>query len=201
VAPPASFPNLLKERQQFNAKLPGTPPSILGVAANFSKIQETDTQKIVWSRPPTADATIPVTLFHPIFRQFVDDCKNHQPIDRDNKLVRELTAAMSKFFPNEDARAAELRDILQDNGIHATTPIISSKGHFFRTDGAIESRNRLISIIEVKGEIGNTGAEPYAQAILYYAHSDWKKSEEHPSFNFPCLIITVFGQTFLSSLV
>jgi len=199
-APLPSLPNLLKERQQFNAKLPATAPSTLGDPAKFSKIQATDTQKFVWSRPPDADATIPVTLYHPVFRQFVDDCQTHQPIDKDNKLVRELTATMSEFFPDEDARAAELRDILKANGIHVTTPIISSKGRTFRTDGAIESNSRLTVIIELKEEIGSTGAEPYAQAILYYAHSDWKKSEEYPTFNFPCLIITVFGQNLLSSL-
>ena len=108
-APLPSLPNLLKERQQFNAKLPAMAPSTLGDPAKISKIQATDTQKFVWSRPPDADATIPVTLCHPVFRQFVDDCQTHQLIDKDNKLVRELTATMSEFFPDEDARAAELR--------------------------------------------------------------------------------------------
>jgi len=42
------------------------------------------------------------------------------------------------------------------------------------------TNSRLTVIIELKEEIGSTGAEPYAQAILYYAHSDWKKS---PTFN------------------
>jgi len=65
----------------------------------------------MWSRPPAADATIPVTLLHPIFRQFVDDCENHQLIQPDNELVLELMAAMSEFFPDEKARAAELRDM------------------------------------------------------------------------------------------
>ncbi|KXN89199.1 hypothetical protein AN958_05902 [Leucoagaricus sp. SymC.cos] len=186
----ASLPHLLKHRQQFNAELPV--PSSLGDPKKFSKIQETDAQ-IVWSRPPDADATIPVTLYHPIFRQFVGDCKNHQPTDKDNKLVRELTAAMSKFFPSEDVRAAELRDILQDNGIPAIITTISVEDNFFCTDGAIESNHHLTVIIDVKEEIGSKGAEPYAQAILYYAHSDWEKSEEYLTFNFPCLIITVFG--------
>ena len=199
-APLLSLPNLLRERQQFNAELPETAPSTLGDPDKFSKIQETDTQKFVWSRPPDADATIPVILYHSIFRQFVDDCKTHQPIEEDNKLVRQLTATMSKFFPNEDARAAELQNILTANGIRVTTPTISSKGRTFRTDGAIEFNSRLTVIIEVKEEIGSKGAEPFAQAILYYAHSDWKKSEEYPTFNFLCLVITVFGQILLSSL-
>ncbi|KAG5634893.1 hypothetical protein H0H81_000410, partial [Sphagnurus paluster] len=200
-APLATLPNLLRDRQQFNADLPETAPSTLGQHTNFSNLQENDAQKIVWSRPPHADATIPVTLYHPIFRQFIDDCKTHEPIDEDNKLVREITLAMSKFFPNKKARTAELLEILKDNGIPATTATIYSKGHSFPTDGAVESKNSLIMIIEGELEIGSTGAEPYAQAILYYAHSAGKKSEEHVNFNFPCLIITVFGQTLPPSLV
>jgi hypothetical protein len=67
-----------------------------------------------------------------------------------------------------------------------------------------ESSNHPISIFKVVGEMGGEGAEqlePYSQAILYYAYSGWKKSKEYPTFNFPCLIITVFGLTFISTLV
>jgi hypothetical protein len=70
-------------------------------------------------------------------------------------------------------------------------------------NGVIDSSNHLISVFEVKGEIDSEFevVEPYAQAIVNYAHSHWKKSEEYPTFNFPCLIITVFGLTSVSSLV
>ncbi|KAF8810349.1 hypothetical protein BYT27DRAFT_7253936 [Phlegmacium glaucopus] len=100
---------------------------------------------------------------------------------------------MSGFFIHEDARAAKLRYILQENGIHVTTSTITSKGHHFRTDGAIEFCNCHISIFKAEGEIGTGGAEPYAQAILYYAHSAWEKSEKHPTFNFPWPHISFSG--------
>jgi len=205
--PPLAFSQLLKERQQFNTEFPTGSPSSLGVASKFSKIQETD-NRIVWSRPPTADATIPVVLFHHIMRKFIDDCANHQPTAEDNELVLQLTDAMSKFFQHEDRRTELLREILALNHIDIATSAIpppshgqSSKSPSFRTDGAIEVNASHVLILEVKGEIGNTGAEPYAQAILYYANSARKNSAEHLKFNFPCLIITVFGLTFLSSLV
>ena len=111
-------------------------------------------------------------------RDFIDDFANHQPVDKDNSLVLELTNSMSRFFPNEDARAAELRDILI----------------------AIEFGKRLISIFGVKAEIGSKGAEPFAQATLYYYHSAPEMSakfEYSNSFNFLCLIVTVFGLTFI----
>ncbi len=153
------------------------------------------------SRPRAADATIPVTLLHPIFRQFIDNCKNHQPIQEDNKLVLELMGAMSDFFPDENVRAAKLRAILTKHGIPVDTSTITSKGHHFPTDGAVSINGHLVAITEViKGEVGSKGAEPYAQVILYYSHSNAAKSQEFSQFNFPSLLITAFGQTLLSSL-
>ena len=60
--------------------------------------------------------------------------------------------------------------------------------------------NNLTAIVEVKEEIGREGAEPYAQVILYYTHSTLEKAQHFPNFNFPALLITVFGETLLSFL-
>ena len=194
----ASFPNLREERRRFNAAFPGKAPSSQGVPSAFSKLQQKPNQKIVWSRPPAADATIPVTLLHPIFRQFVDGCENHVPIQPDNELVLELMAEMSKFFPNEGARAAQLRQTLTSHGIPVVTSTVTSKGHNFPTDGAVEINGHLVAIVEVKDEIGSKGAEPYAQVVIYYTHSTSARAEDFSKFNFPALLITVFGQTLLS---
>ena len=105
-APPVSLANLLKQRQRFSAELPPMRPSSLGIPLNFFKFQEKHIP-IACGRPPAADAPIPVTLLHPIFRQFLDNCDNHQPIAEDNNLVLELMGAMSNFFRDEDARAAD----------------------------------------------------------------------------------------------
>jgi hypothetical protein len=55
-----------------------------------------------------------------------------------------------------------LRAILTKNGIPVVTSAITSKGHDFPTDGAVDHNGHLIAIIEVKGEIGSKGTEPYA---------------------------------------
>ena len=56
---------------------------------------------------------------------------------------------------------------------------------------------RLYMILEVKFEVGFKGAEPYCQAILYYARANADKVEkafmQDVQFNFRCLIITLFG--------
>src|SRR3954464_7126982 len=112
-----SLADLFKERQQFSDELRPVPPSIQGNPSEFSKLQQKESQKIMWSRPPANDATIPVTLLHPIFRQFVNNCENYQAIQEDNKLVLELMGAMSNFFLKENVRAAKVRNILTTNGI------------------------------------------------------------------------------------
>ena len=198
-APPVSLANLIKECQWFSAELPLMHPSSLGIHPNFSKFQEKQIP-ITCSRPPAADAPIPITLLHPIFRQFLDNCDNHQLIVEDINLILELMGAMSNFIRDEDAHAAELRDILMRHGIPVITSMITSKGHHFRTDGTVAINGHLVVIIEVKEEIGSKGAEPYAQVVLYYSHPTAMKSQEFPKFSFPSLLITVFSQTLLSSL-
>jgi hypothetical protein len=194
--PPDSLANLLKERQRFCAELPLTRPSSLGIPSNFSKFQGKQIP-IACGRPRAEDPSIPVTLLHPIF---LDNCENHQPIAEDNVLVLQLMEEMSNFFQDEDARAAELCDILTRHGIPIVTHMITSKGHHFRTDGAVASNGHLVVILNVKEEIGSKGAEPYAQNVLFYSHSTAAKSQEFPEFNFPTLLITVFGHMLLSSL-
>lgn len=88
---------------------------------------------------------------------------------------------------------AELRDILTKHGIPVVTAMITSKGHDFRSDGAVAIKGHLVAIIEVQAEIGSTGAEPYAQVILYYTHYTLAKAQGLSKFNFPALLITVFG--------
>jgi hypothetical protein len=200
--PPPALLDLFQQRQQYHANLSQTAPSTMALASNFSTFQEDPDQRIVWARPPNADETIPVVLYHRIMRDFIDDCNNHQPIDKDNNLVLQLTDSMSRFFPKEENRTDQLLRILHHHGIPTTSPPVKLK---FQTDAAIQfGRDYLLSIFEVKAEIGSTGAEPHAQAVLYYAHQNSKKAAENPTFkpfNFPCLIVTIFGLTSCSSLL
>lgn len=79
----AGVPHQHKDRRRFNAKLSAAPPSSLGKVYKV-RIQETDAQKIVWSRPLRAGSAVSVALYHPIFRQFIGGCRTIrlQPIDK-----------------------------------------------------------------------------------------------------------------------
>ena len=161
-------------------------PSQQGEASNFKTFQSIDC-RIEWTRPPGA-LSIPVTLLHPIFGQFVDDCDTHKPTSNDNTFILDLSREMSDFFDNEGQRRTVFIDILRNRDMD----IVPSS-----TNRDLHMNGRRYMIIEVKSEVGSEGAEPYCQAILYYtrAYTDEvvKALEENVQFNFPCLIITLFG--------
>ena len=60
-------------------------------------------------------------------------------------------------------------------------------------------------ILEVKNEIDAKGAKPYCQGILYYTsgHKDemYKAYHKNMFFNFPCLIVTLFGKVYHKSVL
>ena len=165
------------------------PPS---AQALLPRMQDIARQGIACSRPPAADAIISVTLFHCIFRQFVDDCKNHQPTRADNALVRGLSDAMSRFFSDE---AANFRGIMHDHNISLFGSEIHSKGQTFFTHGDIQVDGHRFIIAQFTNEVGRGGGtEPYTQAVLDYTHSMWLEAKRFLSSNFPCSIITVFSE-------
>ena len=189
---------MIHEHQQFSIALPMTNPSAMAIPSVFSKFQENEFS-IAWARPRSAEYPIPVTLLHPIFRQFLDNCKNYQLNSADNNLILELLliiGKMSNFYRNEKERVSELGDILTEYGIPLITHMITTSGHDFHTDGAVLHKGHGFAFLEVKGEVGSKGAEPYAQVVLYYTHSTKGKSQKFLNFNFPSFLITVFGDIF-----
>jgi hypothetical protein len=153
------------------------------VPSEFAELQRDERHTIRWNRPPSAASSIPSTLLHPIFGEFIDDCENYEPTAADNKLVWILSAAMSGFFKDESTRASTFREILQDSRFEAFVTKI--EGTKFKTDGDIQSLGFRRAIIEIKNEIGSGRAQPHAQGISYYIHSTKSSVAEMPGFRFP----------------
>ena len=107
---------------------------------------------------------------------------------------------MSKFFENESQRQLAFIDILRSHSIG----IVPSSFAGYHTDGDLHVNGRRYMILEVKSEVGSKGAEPYCQAILYYVGGSRdeveKASKMDAQFNFPCLIITLFGRLWYESI-
>ena len=137
-------------------------------------------------------------LLHPIFGEFIDDCKNYEPTAADNKLVWTLSAAMSGFFKDESTQASTFWEILQGSGFEVFKTKIG--GTQFKTDSDIQLLGFCHTITEVKNETGSGHAEPHAQGILYYIHSTKSSVAEMPGFRFPSILITLVGKLCFSSL-
>lgn len=197
VAVPSAVPPRLQFIQAWAKNQPKC-PSEQGEAQNFNTLQLTD-RRIEWTRPPDGTLPIPVTLLHPIFGQFVDDCGTHEPTSEDNSFVLELSLRMAEFFENEAKRQDAFIKILRGRHIG----IVPSSVTGYITDGDVHVNARRYMILEVKSEVGSKGAEPYCQAILYYIEAskdEAKKAfEEDVQFNFPCLIVTLFGGFYCES--
>jgi hypothetical protein len=121
-------------------------------------------KKYLCNRPRTVANSLPATLLEPIFAAFVDDCQNHQPTVDDNNFVRQLSEEMSYAYPSELDRMRAFRQLLRNYAI------ILDDSTRFMTDGHLLSRNgKFVQVIsEGKYEIGSTGAEPFAQCMMYY---------------------------------
>ena len=69
----------------------------------FAKLQgdENDNNPLIYCNCPSWTSSTPVTLLHPIFGEFVDDCQNYKPTEVDNAFVLELSTEMSKIYDTE----------------------------------------------------------------------------------------------------
>jgi hypothetical protein len=179
-------------RQLYVQNFPNMPASSQGEPSEFAELQQDDRHTIRWNRPASAASSIPCTLLHPIFGQFIDDCENSEPTAADNKLVWKLSTEMSRWLEDETARASMFREILRDSDIHASATTI--EGTKYTTEGDIQSHSFRLAIIEAKKEIGAKGPEPHAQGISYYIHSTKSSVTTRPGFRFPCILITLFGK-------
>ncbi|CAG8668890.1 8632_t:CDS:1, partial [Paraglomus brasilianum] len=72
-------------------------PSSYTQFAEFADLQKKYEQPILCHRLPGASST-PVTLLHPIFGQFADDCKSGRPTSEDFQFILKLSYKMSLFY-------------------------------------------------------------------------------------------------------
>ena len=121
-------------RVTFLRRFPKESPSALGMPSAIQSLQTSTSQKgFCCNRPPSAAATIPITLLHPIFNEFKADCEAHQSTREDNTLALELSSAMSSFFPDEKARQKAFIKVLERHGLFIIpAEIVGTK---YRTDG------------------------------------------------------------------
>ncbi|KAF9535049.1 hypothetical protein CPB83DRAFT_226976 [Crepidotus variabilis] len=136
---------------------------------------------------PDKTRAIPVTLIHPIFGTFVDECSSRIPTVEDMQLATSLIDVLSYVHSSQVSRHKGMRRIFEDADIHFLPAELGP----YTTGGEIVVKNFRSSIAQFGDEIGYTGSEPYYQAILYYLEST--RAFEHLHSVFPCIFVLIFG--------
>jgi len=200
--PSESLQDIATQRTGYLNGLPSTIPSFSFSATvkEFRKFQNTPEYTNHCNRGSNeAVPPIPVTLLHPVFGQFLDDCKSLQTTAADNSFAREVGMKMSEVYAYEDTRdydegrASVLRGLFRDWGLHfIPTTIEAHHGKKYFTDGDISLDGYRYAILEVKNEVGSGSSDPYAQASLYYQESN-RRFVANVDSVLPCFLVLVFG--------
>ncbi|KAG2362906.1 hypothetical protein BDR07DRAFT_1450949 [Suillus spraguei] len=171
-------------------------PSQSSHPSSFRERQNDKELQITCGRPRDLEETIPATLLHPVFGQFIDDCQTHTITGEDNNLVNELANAMSALHETEDIRAQAVKKVLAGYGLDFQ---LSSKvprtAYVMDALISVTVRNNQhpCVIAEFKNEIGSSTSEPYMQAVTYYIESTRTFASKMSGFALLCFLFIVFG--------
>lgn len=185
------MPDLLHQRKKIYTRK-SRPPSEQAKPSEFARTQKDDAF-FSCCRPEFKEHRLPLALLHPVFGNFIEDCKSVRLTSKDVVTARNLKTKMCQFYVNEHQRRADLNNILYEYGIPAKAGAIGSTK--YETDGHIEHYGRPSLISEVKLEMcGSSNGEPSLQALLYYhcfvrENALWKDMSTSP-----CFIIFVAGE-------
>lgn len=158
-------------------------------------MQGPDSPRILCHRPPGA-MSIPVTLMHPVFGRFVDNCKESKTTHEDHEFVLNLSHAMSGFFNKEDDRADMFRQHLRQYcNVTFATKIRATN---MQTDGYLETNGFFYVNTEAKNEIGQGGADPLIQSTIYYINFVREQVNQYSWSSLPCLHVYYAGMLCIS---
>ncbi|KAG1859460.1 hypothetical protein C8R48DRAFT_748604 [Suillus tomentosus] len=149
-------------------------PSNVSYPSFFHERQLDEKLQIACGYPHNLNKTIPATLLHPAFGQFIDDCQTHPTTEDDNNLVHELTNVILAFYENERKRVEVVSDVLAryQLGFHLNSKV-QGMAYVMDADMSIDIHNHChpFVIAEFKNKATTSTSEPYIQALLYYLES------------------------------
>ena len=168
----------LRQQQMDNItmvhEIPG--PSSAAKPSIFGKINN-QSPPVIQNQRPAKTRGLPVTLFHPVFTQFLRNMHNpkynHITHDYFNKVAQYMTASVD-LYPSENDRRSAIRPIIENllaNGddIRRLSQVATDTGA--RVDGAIEIGFYCPLVLEEKNEIGTGNTDGTIQVGL--GHAKW----------------------------
>lgn len=184
--------SLARTREDWKRKFPSRAPSSQGRPKTFAADQKKTPPEFYFNRPPSAAATVPITLYNAVFAKFQEDCETYTPTKEDHAFVLKLSVSMSKFYDTEEERAAQARS---DMGTY-DLDFLAAKLRSYATDGDMRWKEFCYAILEYKLEMCSGGAEALFQAGWYYTAFMRDLLAANRSCHFPCFILYAFGGLF-----
>ncbi|KAI6164066.1 hypothetical protein EDD17DRAFT_1775794 [Pisolithus thermaeus] len=188
--PSSSFPRLTGDaRKAFLEKRRSRYPSENGAPSSFLRDQLVDSKCIPCGRPLHAQETIPPSLLHPVFGQFLDDCQNMEVSREEGRTMYRLAVALSNIYADENERKNVVFKILGEYGIHVSTAKIEK----YELDAEISIHGNHYLIVEIRNEMLSARSDPYIQAVLDYLEATRLSAIKHPASVLPCLLLILAG--------
>lgn len=198
---PKSIPTITQQQLAY-LRLPSISetPSAAGKPEIFGPRQNTD-KYMDCGRPANRAPQIPPSLYSPIFAEVID-AMDQEPEEDAVQLFTELNYTMRAFYDGEATRNETFRSIL--NGILAKYGVQFDTGPIrnYSTDGHVKSLLTALPaagiyfhlcILEGRNEVGQGGAEPFFQDLLYYEDAVNAASSQGLNTNFPVLLLVLAG--------
>jgi Crinkler effector protein N-terminal domain len=181
---------------QSKGKKRSQSPSETSHPSSFRERQQETKIQIACGRPREVEETIPVTLLHPAFGQFIDDSQTHIATEEDNNFIGKLAHVMSALYENEGQRSDAVSEVF--DGYHLRLRLNRKvQGTAYATDGDmsidVNDRRHPYVIVEFKNETANSNSEPYIQALMYYLQSTRTYAPTLSGSTLPCLLAVIFG--------
>ncbi|KAI6006359.1 hypothetical protein EDC04DRAFT_2583109 [Pisolithus marmoratus] len=193
--PPSSFffltgdDRVRRARKAFLAKRPPQSPSENAAPSSFYQDQLDLGKCIPCGRPFHIQETIPPSLLHPVFGQFLDDCQNMEVTREEGRIICHLVNTFSEVYKNETARKEAIFDILKQYGIY----LKPAKFGKYEVDANSSIREKYYLIAEIKNEMSATNSDAFLQAVLYYMEATRQSAVEQPGSVLPCLLLILVG--------
>ncbi|KAF7973810.1 hypothetical protein HWV62_14184 [Athelia sp. TMB] len=190
--PPLEQESAKRLRTEHNDRFPSAPPSQAGVEQYFKRLQEQWDGPFAYCNRPASASSIPVTLMHPIFAQFVADSRTYEPTPADNALVLELCMEMSATFHTQEDRRRIFTSVLQS---HYEIDLIAGKltGDGFSSDGH-RVTNGFLDVCTVAAGAGSCGGvDPFLRGCVCYHEASRAQIVEHSFSALPCLLLVYSG--------
>ncbi|KAF8834021.1 hypothetical protein BDN67DRAFT_915782 [Paxillus ammoniavirescens] len=178
-------------RNRFLKLCPRNKPYNVDQPSSFRRRQKKVVKYIPCGRPCDNEETIPVTLLHPVFGKFLDDCQTYKITAQDNVFIERMRKAMSILHDDKSDQISKVDKALQSYGIHLNFSKIEQTGH--EMDGEMSINGHRYLIAEFKNEAGSLSADPYCQAVSDYLESTRENAPKLSGSSIPCFVLAVFG--------